>query len=952
MTRTKKLTVALAVAALAGATALCAVPGGYAEESTPEKTEVRVVEELTWEGSPTCGWGQVLKNLHPGGGALTVGGVTYTENSIGTHMPEAYGAQDIVYDISAWSTDYPYLDMYVAMADSGGVNNVNFIALVDDVEVDRVHWNWTAFRKNNAPMSYDDANTPAAHKPLALRAYVGGGKKLTLRLLGGDNTSSYSYANGACAFLDVKLLKDTWDGYTPATRIYDRHANPGIGGWSVGYGDGMAFDTNIVGDPLSYMMYDDRVAYDSGMCVHLKNVAYEAYSAAKDNANNYVSLKWDISKYDYSLFSTLVYAPLGYGFHVDAWIDGEEAYTSGKIDSIGTLVHDGVDAKTAPKEIAVAIPAGAREFELRIVADTVFNDGQIVLACPIFFERGNKLISFNGVQTAGEVYKMQSPRTYMYNGNRASYYDGATGASVTAEDGLFFVAGTSYTFDVSDAPGNTVIGKLGKSDFGHLDDNTSPLHLDYTVTYENGTSKTGSTEQVEKTTSGREVSVYIGENAKTLTLTLYTENPSFSESVFAGATFTDMYNVSFNDGVNTTSNAYLAGAELVKPEDPQKAGYTFGGWMLAGESEAYDFTNKTVSSDMSFTAIWNVNTYKVKYSVKLGNADPTAGDYPQGEYSFDADSALPEAKTVAGYDFVGWYVGESKVELLAAGTYTADIDVVAVYAKKSYTVTFKNGDDTLDTVTVEHGENASAISSPVKIGHTFVGWKNGEEVFDFSSPITGDMTLIAEFAPAVYNVTYKQQLGSATATNVTYTPATHTFGTDTDLPEAKAVDGYVFVGWYVGENAVTKLDAESYTANITVVAKYRKAPLSVIFVDDGVEYPVEYDEGQTVTPKPVFREGYEFVGWYTDEEFTEEYNFDAPLSAGVRLYAKWKKLDEISGNGDGNDGSLSGGAIAGIVVGSVAAVGACAAAAVVVTRRKKKKTGDNADADGNDGDNG
>ena len=61
-----------------------------------------------------------------------------------------------------------------------------------------------------------------------------------------------------------------------------------------------------------------------------------------------------------------------------------------------------------------------------------------------------------------------------------------------------------------------------------------------------------------------------------------------------------------------------------------------------------------------------------------------------------------------------------------------------------------------------------------------------------------------------------------------------------------------------------------------------------------------YDEvliikGETVSePETIpIREGYEFSGWYTDNNtFTERYDFSRPVEGSMTLYAKWNELEK------------------------------------------------------------
>ncbi len=51
-------------------------------------------------------------------------------------------------------------------------------------------------------------------------------------------------------------------------------------------------------------------------------------------------------------------------------------------------------------------------------------------------------------------------------------------------------------------------------------------------------------------------------------------------------------------------------------------------------------------------------------------------------------------------------------------------------------------------------------------------------------------------------------------------------------------------------------------------------------------------------PENPVKEGYEFAGWYADEELTIEYDFDDKLSKSITLYAKW---EEVGMNGEVSD---------------------------------------------------
>ena len=112
-----------------------------------------------------------------------------------------------------------------------------------------------------------------------------------------------------------------------------------------------------------------------------------------------------------------------------------------------------------------------------------------------------------------------------------------------------------------------------------------------------------------------------------------------------------------------------------------------------------------------------------------------------------------------------WEFSKSELEATNGTTKTAGI-VVEDYSNKkpgnyentvtftvsvistSYTVTFKDGETTLSTQTVDDGETATRPTNPTKDGFDFVNWYSDSElttVYDFTSAITGDTTLYAKW---------------------------------------------------------------------------------------------------------------------------------------------------------------------------------------------------------------
>ena len=79
-------------------------------------------------------------------------------------------------------------------------------------------------------------------------------------------------------------------------------------------------------------------------------------------------------------------------------------------------------------------------------------------------------------------------------------------------------------------------------------------------------------------------------------------------------------------------------------------------------------------------------------------------------------------------------------------------------------------------------------------------------------------------------------------------------------------------------------------------------------------------DGKLVKPADPTRDGYTFGGWYTDEACTQAYDFSAPVTADLTLYAKWTK-NAVNPGGNGGSGTNGGNGGAGNGSGAGAGAG-------------------------------
>ena len=193
--------------------------------------------------------------------------------------------------------------------------------------------------------------------------------------------------------------------------------------------------------------------------------------------------------------------------------------------------------------------------------------------------------------------------------------------------------------------------------------------------------------------------------------------------------------------------------------------------------------------------------------------------------------------------------------------------------------------------TIDRGEKFEEPAEPSKENHTFAGWYNGDEKFDFDADTTkapNVLNLVAKWDINKYTVQFVSDYGSFADQTVE-----HGKPIETDKLTIPEVEGYTFDGWYADNTYSTKFDfTKPIKRNTTVYAKWTANDYEVSFVTEHGKAPtsqnVPYNETAT-NPGELTAEGYTFVGWYADAAHTTEFKFSTPITGDTKVYAKWEK---------------------------------------------------------------
>ncbi len=284
---------------------------------------------------------------------------------------------------------------------------------------------------------------------------------------------------------------------------------------------------------------------------------------------------------------------------------------------------------------------------------------------------------------------------------------------------------------------------------------------------------------------------------------------------FSQNTYTvNVSNSPTSGGTATGGGNYTHGSQATISASPS-AGYSFVNWTEGGSfvstNPSYTFT---VNSNRSFQANYSLNSYRVSVS-----NSPTSGGTATGGGDFTHGSqATVSANPSSGYSFVNWTEGGSFVSANPSYTFTVTTDrtLVANFSQIVYNVSITSsptsGGTTNGAGPYGSGSTANIIATPAT-GYRFVNWtRNGAIVStsaNYSFTVTGNTTLVANFAVASYTITTSvNPAGTGTASG----GGSFNHGASVTV-RATPASGYQFTNWT--ENGTEVSRTANYVFTVT-----------------------------------------------------------------------------------------------------------------------------------------
>ncbi len=282
--------------------------------------------------------------------------------------------------------------------------------------------------------------------------------------------------------------------------------------------------------------------------------------------------------------------------------------------------------------------------------------------------------------------------------------------------------------------------------------------------------------------------------------------------------------------------------------------YTSGTSASAGYANLVAEGNSfVITSDRYIEKYTETNYYDINYAIV---SDPS----PDNLQPFDTQQAwaggnvtLPKQQ-IDGWGFNGWYrnsdLSGSKLSNKSDSIYS-DTTYYGAYTKRTYTARFSTVtyddqgnylySELIEEKNVTYGDINYGIALPdLGSGYTVTGWCSDYDCtqsVDFSDP------------DSILN-------GNASSS-------------------AKNFYARIVKSTYLVNFHITSEDNPDYT----------------------LETPIRVSHGDTVArPSLSNKDGYKFNGWFTDQSLSNPYNFNAPVTSELNLYAEWidntLKIDE------------------------------------------------------------
>lgn len=337
-------------------------------------------------------------------------------------------------------------------------------------------------------------------------------------------------------------------------------------------------------------------------------------------------------------------------------------------------------------------------------------------------------------------------------------------------------------------------------------------------------------------------------------------------------------------------------AGLVTP--PEKRNAVFGGW-LDENNNKWDLATKLVTKDETLVAKW-LPSATVRYELLGGYFEDSSFLGYETVILKDGEDVFftePGAPKKSKYVFGGWFVAGATEpwNFTEDAAVQGEIMLVAKWIPQYY-VDFEldGGEGSFpQQIIVENGKVIAPTVAPTKEYMIFDGWYLGNVLYDFTTPVTSDITLTAKWTRIKYNVTFDANGGVGGYTD------SFEAGKTITLPTTITRENYFIKEWRLADGSVWNFAEDILLGDMTLKAIWANEDVTISFDLNGgtsaggtasiPSQKLSYGSLLTAVDTPYMGtpdSEYIFKGWFRPDGTKWDFATDVATES-ITLTAKW-----------------------------------------------------------------
>ena len=325
---------------------------------------------------------------------------------------------------------------------------------------------------------------------------------------------------------------------------------------------------------------------------------------------------------------------------------------------------------------------------------------------------------------------------------------------------------------------------------------------------------------------------------------------------------------------------------------PTRDGYTFAGWK--------EVPSTMPANDLTLTALWQVNSYTITFDTNGGTSIPAITQ------AFGTPVTAPADPTKTGYTFVGWDIK------IPATMPASNITLTAMWEANStlYTVSYTSDVPNLTFADAQYKENeVIKHPTPYARGYKFTGWVQADGSPAPKKMPAQNLSLSARWEELPL---WQASIEIVGVDGLTAYPELRLYeGEFINLPTFADViiggmpllSSHTLLGWSVKDSS-DPVPQTMPAGDITLVVRFGEfnSPTTAartVTYNTGCSSPASFVDKTVYAyaplprPDPGARDGYQFVGWYTDTTYATPAPAFMP-DTDLQLHARWIDLSNPS----------------------------------------------------------